>query len=97
MARFRFLGRTATNEVPLCSISRKQIPRSVNASGAQNGASLGMTIGDFSSSQLESLLFAALGGFLAVFVQILDDALENEQVGAALAGELDAITVIPLD
>jgi hypothetical protein len=32
------------------------------------------------------LLVAAVGGFFAVFVDVLDDALENEQVWGALAG-----------
>src|SRR5260370_40398847 len=56
-----------------------------------------MTNSGLSSNQLESLLVAALGGFLAVFMQVFDDALENEQVGAAVASELDTITVVPLD
>src|SRR6266851_2304137 len=43
------------------------------------------------------LLFAALSGFFPVLVKILDHALEDEQVGVALARELNAITVIPLD
>src|SRR6266571_4918189 len=43
------------------------------------------------------LLFTALSGFFSVLVKVLDHALENEQVGVALARELDAITVIPLD
>jgi hypothetical protein len=32
------------------------------------------------------LLVAAVGGFFAVFVDVLDYALENEQVWGALAG-----------
>ena len=43
------------------------------------------------------LLFAAVGGLFAIFVDILDYALEDEEVGGALAGELDAIAVIPFD
>src|SRR5450432_302295 len=43
------------------------------------------------------LLVAAVGGFFAVFVDVFDYALEDEQVGSALAGELDAIAVVPFD
>jgi hypothetical protein len=41
------------------------------------------------------LFVAAIGGIFALFVDILNDALENEKVGSALAGELDAIAVVP--
>ena len=39
----------------------------------------------------------ALGGFFAVLVDVLDDLLVNQQVGASEARELDAIAVVPLD
>jgi hypothetical protein len=32
------------------------------------------------------LLVAAVGGFFAIFVDVLDDPFEDEQVGGALAG-----------
>jgi len=47
--------------------------------------------------QSRVLLVPAGCGFFSIFVNILDDALENEQVGAALTRELDAIAVVPLD
>src|ERR1700720_3445107 len=47
--------------------------------------------------QVESLLFATLGRFFSVLVDVFDHALEDEQIGAALAGELDAIAVVPFD
>src|ERR1700730_2908277 len=43
------------------------------------------------------LLLAAVGGFFAVFVDVFDHALENQQVRAALACNLDAIAIVPLD
>src|SRR5258708_4278034 len=49
------------------------------------------------AAQIKSLFVATLGGFFAIFVDVLDQALENEQVWAALAGELDAIAVVPFD
>src|SRR5260370_8355645 len=38
-----------------------------------------------------------MGRFFSILVDVLDHALEDEQVGAALAGELDAIAVVPFD
>jgi len=49
------------------------------------------------SAQIENLLVAALGRFFAILVDVLNHALKDEQVGTALACELDAIAVIPLD
>jgi len=46
---------------------------------------------------VKNLLVAALRGFVSVFVNVLYDALENQQVGTPLARELDAIAVIPFD
>src|SRR6266403_3256515 len=48
-------------------------------------------------SKVANLLVATLSGFFTIFVEILDDALEDEQIGTALAGQLDAIAVIPFD
>ena len=57
------------------------------------GAAAGHSI----TQSRRDLLVATLSGFFAIFVDVLDDALEDEQIGAALAGELDAIAVVPLD
>src|SRR5216684_5493286 len=43
------------------------------------------------------LLVAALGRFFTILMDVLNHALKDEQVGTALACELDAIAVIPLD
>src|SRR5260370_14787271 len=41
------------------------------------------------------LLVAALCRFFSIFVDVLNHALKDEQVRATMAGELDAIAVIP--
>jgi len=38
-----------------------------------------------------------LRGFFSILVDVFDHAFENQQIGAAFAGELDAIAVVPLD
>src|SRR5260370_2095477 len=43
------------------------------------------------------LLVAALCRFFSIFVDVLNHALKDEQVRATMAGELDAIAVIPFD
>src|SRR5579884_776750 len=40
---------------------------------------------------------AAAGGLVARFVDVLDGVFEDQQVRAAVAGELDAIAIVPLD
>src|SRR6266581_1798574 len=49
------------------------------------------------SIRIERLLLAVLGGTFSLLVNVLDHALEDKQVGATLARELDAITVVPFD
>src|SRR5262249_44690955 len=42
------------------------------------------------------LLFAVFG-FFAILVSVLNDALEEQKIRAALAGQLNAVAVVPLD
>jgi hypothetical protein len=46
---------------------------------------------------LERLFVAAGCSLFAVLMHVLNNALENEQIGVALPGELDAIAIVPLD
>src|SRR6266849_2620354 len=48
-------------------------------------------------SQVANLLVATLSGFFSILIEILDHALEDEKIGAALACQLNAIAVVPLN
>jgi len=48
-----------------------------------------------SAAGVFSALFFAVLRFFAVFVGVLNDALEDEEVGAALTGQFDAVAVVP--
>ena len=43
------------------------------------------------------LFVPAVGGLFTVLVDVLDDSLEDQQIGAALARQLDAIAVVLFD